>query len=161
MECRPRVVDRELRGALTAAGAVVIEGPKACGRTATARQMAASELRVDTDPRVPLAIAVDPALRLDCTPPQLLDEWQVQPALWNHVGRAVDDRQQTGQFILTGSATPADDAARHSGAGRFARIRCGRCQSSRRATRPAPSPCRHCSTAMRIASRSPTLPCRS
>ncbi|NMM16599.1 MAG: hypothetical protein HHJ14_05490 [Cellulomonas sp.] len=62
MECRPRVVDRELRGALTAAGAVVIEGPKACGRTATARQMAASELRVDTDPRVPHAIAVDPLL---------------------------------------------------------------------------------------------------
>jgi predicted AAA+ superfamily ATPase len=123
VEYRPRVVDSELRRALATAGAVVIEGPKACGKTATARQMAASELRVDTDPRVPLAIAVDPALLLDGTRPQLLDEWQVHPALWNHVRRAVDDRQQTGQFILTGSATPADDAARHSGAGRFARIR--------------------------------------
>jgi predicted AAA+ superfamily ATPase len=123
VEYRPRVVDSELRRALATAGAVVIEGPKACGKTATARQMAASELRVDTDPRVPLAIAVDPALLLDGTRPQLLDEWQVQPALWNHVRRAVDDRHQTGQFILTGSATPAADAARHSGAGRFARIR--------------------------------------
>jgi uncharacterized protein len=123
MEYRARVVDVELRRALASAGAVVIEGPKACGKTLTARQVAASELRVDTDPRVPPAIAVDPALLLDGAPPQLLDEWQVQPLLWNHVRRAVDDRQQAGQFILTGSATPDDDAARHSGAGRFARIR--------------------------------------
>jgi len=123
MEYRARVVDAELRRALDSAGAIVIEGPKACGKTLTARQVAASELRVDTDPRVPPAIAVDPGLLLDGAPPQLLDEWQVQPALWNHVRRAVDDRQRAGQFILTGSATPADDAARHSGAGRFARIR--------------------------------------
>jgi predicted AAA+ superfamily ATPase len=123
MDYRARVVDAELRRALAAVGAVVIEGPKACGKTLTARQVAASELRVDTDPRVPPAIAVDPALLLDGAPPQLLDEWQVQPALWNHVRRAVDDRQQAGQFILTGSATPDDDAARHSGAGRFAGIR--------------------------------------
>jgi predicted AAA+ superfamily ATPase len=123
MEYRARVVDAELRRALASAGAVVIEGPKACGKTLTARQVAASELRVDTDPRVPPAIAVDPGLLLDGAPPQLLDEWQVQPSLWNHVRRAVDDRHQAGQFILTGSATPDDDAARHSGAGRFARIR--------------------------------------
>ncbi|PVU82839.1 ATP-binding protein [Cellulomonas sp. WB94] len=123
MDYRARVVDAELRRALASAGAIVIEGPKACGKTFTARQVAASELRVDTDPRVPPTIAVDPSLLLDGAPPQLLDEWQVQPSLWNHVRRAVDDRQQPGQFILTGSATPDDDAARHSGAGRFARIR--------------------------------------
>ena len=91
MEYRARVVDAELRRALASAGAIVIEGPKACGKTLTARQVAASELRVDTDPRVPPAIAVDPSLLLDGAPPQLLDEWQVQPALWNHVRRAVDD----------------------------------------------------------------------
>ena len=123
MEYRPRVVDAELQLSLAALGAVVIEGPKACGKTETARRAAASELRVDTDPRVAPAMAVDPSLLLDGAPPQLLDEWQVQPDLWNHVRRAVDDRQRPGQFILTGSATPADDARRHSGAGRFARIR--------------------------------------
>lgn len=123
MEYRPRIVDADLQHALAALGAVVIEGPKACGKTETARRAAASELRVDTDPRVPPTMAVDPSLLLDGEPPQLLDEWQAQPDLWNHVRRAVDDRQRPGQFILTGSATPDDDARRHSGAGRFARIR--------------------------------------
>jgi len=123
MEYRPRIVDANLQHALAALGAVVIEGPKACGKTETARRAAASELRVDTDPRVPPTMAVDPSLLLDGEPPQLLDEWQAQPDLWNHVRRAVDDRQSPGQFILTGSATPDDDARRHSGAGRFARIR--------------------------------------
>ncbi|WP_024286143.1 ATP-binding protein [Cellulomonas sp. KRMCY2] len=123
MEYRPRLVDAELTRLLAAVGAVVIEGPRACGKTETARRVAASELRVDTDARVAPAMAVDPSLLLDGRPPQLLDEWQVQPELWNHVRRAVDDRHQPGQFILTGSATPDDDARRHSGAGRFARIR--------------------------------------
>ncbi len=52
----------------------------------------------------------------------MLDEWQVFPELWNSVRREVDERRIPGQFILTGSATPSDDDARHSGAGRFARI---------------------------------------
>src|SRR5690606_16139496 len=55
--------------------------------------------------------------------PRLIDEWQISPTLWNHVRRAVDDRHAPGQFILTGSATPADDATRHSGAGRILRLR--------------------------------------
>lgn len=66
---------------------------------------------------------MDPSLLLEGETPRLLDEWQAQPALWNHVRRAVDDRREVGQFILTGSATPDDDAHRHSGAGRFARVR--------------------------------------
>lgn len=119
----PRVVDAEIATALGAVGAVLLEGPKACGKTETARRAAASELRVDTDPSVDAAMAVDPSLLLEGPTPRLLDEWQVQPALWNHVRRAVDDRGHPGQFILTGSATPDDDARRHSGAGRFARVR--------------------------------------
>ncbi len=118
-----RIVDAELATALAAVGAVLIEGPKACGKTETARRSAASELRVDTDPTVGPAMAVDPALLLEGPTPRLLDEWQAQPVLWNHVRRAVDDRGRAGQFILTGSATPGDDAHRHSGAGRFARVR--------------------------------------
>lgn len=64
-------------------GAVLIEGMKGCGKTSTTRQLAASEV--------------------------LLDEWQRTPQLWDAVRRAVDDRGLTGQFILTGSATPKDD----------------------------------------------------
>lgn len=101
----------------------MIEGPKACGKTATARQIAASEVLLDVDANARQAIAVDPALVLDGPTPRLLDEWQIEPAIWNHVRRAIDDRLDAGQFILTGSAVPADDITRHTGAGRIARLR--------------------------------------
>lgn len=78
---------------------------------------------MDVDPRVGETMAVDPALLLEGTPPRLIDEWQVEPAIWNHVRRAVDARSGLGHFILTGSAIPADDAARHTGAGRISRLR--------------------------------------
>jgi predicted AAA+ superfamily ATPase len=108
---------------LGASGAVVIEGPKACGKTATARQIAASEVRLDVDANARQAVAVDPALVLDGPTPRLIDEWQIEPAIWNHVRRAVDDRSAPGQFILTASAVPADDITRHTGAGRITRLR--------------------------------------
>jgi uncharacterized protein len=108
---------------LDAVGAVVIEGPKACGKTATARQVAASEVLLDIDANARRAIAVDPSLVLDGPIPRLLDEWQIEPAIWNHVRRAIDERSQPGQFILTGSAVPADDITRHTGAGRITRLR--------------------------------------
>ena len=120
---RPRVADQELRRRLGAAGAVVIEGPKACGKTATARQAAASEVLLDVDARARRAITVDPVLVLEGAAPRLLDEWQTAPEIWNYVRRAVDDRARPGQFILTGSAVPADDVTRHTGAGRLTRLR--------------------------------------
>lgn len=120
---RSRVVDRELTERLRAAGAVLIEGPKACGKTQTALQVAASHVYLDTDMTARQALAVDPRLVLDGPAPRLLDEWQVAPALWNHVRRVVDERTERGQFILTGSAVPADDHTRHTGAGRFSRLR--------------------------------------
>ncbi|HKK92029.1 MAG TPA: AAA family ATPase, partial [Longimicrobiales bacterium] len=120
---RPRVIDRELRGLLDSIGAVVIEGPKGCGKTETARQVAASEVRLDVDRNARRAVEIDPGLVLDGSVPRLIDEWQIAPELWNHVRRTVDDRGATGQFILTGSAVPRDDATRHTGAGRFARLR--------------------------------------
>jgi predicted AAA+ superfamily ATPase len=119
----PRIVDRELGELLSAAGAVVIDGPKACGKTETARQHAASEVLLDVDATAADAVAVDPALLLEGAAPRLLDEWQTHPVLWNHVRREVDARRRPGQFILTGSATPIDDHTRHSGAGRLARVR--------------------------------------
>lgn len=123
IDYRPRVADRELRRKLESAGAVLIEGPKACGKTETARQVAASEVRLDIDADARQAIQVAPSIVLDGPVPRLIDEWQVEPEIWNHVRHAVDDRQKRGQFILTGSASPADDATRHSGAMRFARLR--------------------------------------
>ena len=120
---RPRIVDAELRELLASAGAVVIEGPKACGKTMTASQQAASRVLLDIDEAARQALAVEPALVLEGTRPRLLDEWQVAPELWNQVRRAVDRADQPGQFLLTGSAVPADDANRHTGAGRFAFLR--------------------------------------
>ena len=118
-----RIVDAELRESLASTGAVVIEGPKACGKTETARRVAASEVLLDVDVNARRAMAIDPALVLEGPAPRLIDEWQVEPAIWNHVRRAVDDRGVPGQFILTGSAVPADDVTRHTGAGRVTRLR--------------------------------------
>ena len=119
---QPRIADAELVTRLTSAGAVVIEGPKASGKTATARQAAESEVLLDVDAAAREAAAVDPALLLAGKTPRLIDEWQTEPALWNHVRRAADE-VGPGRFILTGSALPADDITRHTGAGRISRLR--------------------------------------
>jgi predicted AAA+ superfamily ATPase len=123
MNYRPRIVDDELRHRLNAAGAVVIEGPKACGKTETARQQAGSSVLLDIDAQARAAAQVDPSLVLEGAVPRLLDEWQVEPSIWNHVRRAVDARQAPGQFILTGSSVPPDQVDRHTGAGRFSFLR--------------------------------------
>ena len=123
MAYTPRFVVDELRRRLDAAGAVVIEGPKACGKTETAKRQARSVVLLDIDPQALAAARVDPTLVLDGAVPRLLDEWQTEPAVWNHVRRAVDERQAPGQFILTGSSVPSDDVDRHTGAGRFSFLR--------------------------------------
>ena len=82
---RPRIVDAELRTSLASAGAVLVEGPKACGKTETARQAARSEVLLDVDERSRLAAAVDPSLVLDGAEPRLIDEWQREPEIWNHI----------------------------------------------------------------------------
>jgi len=120
---RARIMDEELRQCLSSTGAVVIEGPKACGKTATARNLAASEVLLDVDENARQAVAIDPRLVLAGDTPRLIDEWQVEPAIWNYIRRAVDERGEPGQFILTGSAVPADDITRHTGAGRLTRLR--------------------------------------
>jgi len=120
---RPRIADKELVDRLEATGAVVVEGPKACGKTELARQIASSEVMLDVDEDARRAISVDPAIVLDGNAPRLIDEWQIEPDIWNHIRRAVDQRQKVGQFILTGSAVPSDDITRHTGAGRISRLR--------------------------------------
>ncbi len=119
---RPRIIDATLQKALAAAGAVVVEGARATGKTMTAMNAAASFTLVD-DPGVQTVLEVAPRALLEGEAPRLLDEWQVAPALWNLVRRAVDAATEPGRFILTGSAVPADDVTRHTGAGRFLRLR--------------------------------------
>jgi len=120
---RPRVADAELAARLAATGAVVIEGARGCGKTETARQAAASEVRLDVDDEARAAGLLAPALLLGGERPRLIDEWQLVPATWNQVRREVDATGgRPGQFILTGSAVPADDVTRHSGALRFSRL---------------------------------------
>lgn len=115
----PRVADRELVRRLETIGAVLIEGPKACGKTATAARVANTIFRLDEDDAARTAVTLAPERLFDNPTPILFDEWQVEPAIWNRVRRQVDDRAGRGLYILTGSATPNDDATRHSGAGRF------------------------------------------
>jgi hypothetical protein len=100
-----------------------VEGPKASGKIETARQVAASEVLLDIDAQARIATGVDPTLVLAGPTPRLIDEWQLEPEIWNHIRREVDRRGQPGQFILTGSAMPADDITRHTGAGRITRLR--------------------------------------
>lgn len=119
----PRLADGLLDEQLGAMGAVLIEGVKGCGKTETARQRAASEVLLDTDPEAERRAAIDPRLLLDGETPRLLDEWQRAERVWDAVRRAVDDRGRAGQFILTGSAAPTDRVQRHSGAGRFGTLR--------------------------------------
>ena len=119
----PRIVDAELVDLLEASGAVLVEGPRATGKTATAARAAASEVLLDVDDNARRMIGADPAAVLIGGTPRLIDEWQLEPGIWNHVRREIDRRSAPGQFILTGSAVPADDVARHTGAGRFVRLR--------------------------------------
>lgn len=121
---KPRVVDAELLRRLNSTGAVLIEGPKACGKTATAQRVSKTVFRLDVDDGARALISAAPETLLSQTPPVLFDEWQVETRLWNLIRREVDDRSpERGLFILTGSATPNDDADRHTGAGRVATLR--------------------------------------
>ena len=107
MTYRPRVLDRELEERLRSAGAVLIEGPKACGKTETARQVAESTVLLDLDENARQAASLAPHRVLEGDTPRLIDEWQLAPEIWNHVRREVDARHEPGQFILTGSLIPA------------------------------------------------------
>ena len=118
----PRIADGEIAADLATFGAVVVQGPRAVGKTTTAQRWSASSVRLDSDPNLPALASTDPSLVLSGETPRLIDEWQLAPTLWNAVRHEVDARQRAGQFILTGSATPPDDVTRHSGAGRFSRV---------------------------------------
>ena len=124
---KPRILDRQLKRRLEGIGAVLIEGPKLCGKTTTAEQIAGSvlymalpESRAENIRMVQLA----PNILLQGETPRLLDEWQIAPGLWDSVRFEVDHRETPGQFILTGSAVPANrDEIFHTGTGRISWLR--------------------------------------
>jgi len=120
---RRRIVDKILLDKLEAKGAVVIEGPKWCGKTTTALQLAKSVLRMDEPSKRDINIQIseiDPSRLLNGKIPKLIDEWQIAPKIWDAVRYEVDIRGEEGQFILTGSAVPIEsNEITHSGTGRF------------------------------------------
>ena len=126
MSYLPRIADNTLREYLEAFGAVLIEGPKWCGKTTTAEQQANSELKLqlpDTRDGYLATAATKPSLLLEGATPRLIDEWQDAPTLWDAVRSAVDTRQRVGQFILTGSNSVDKSKILHTGTGRIARIK--------------------------------------
>lgn len=125
-EYLPRIVDRELELRLEASGATLIVGPKWCGKTTTGEQKAKSILKMqDPDKKdgYLATAAAKPSLLLKGENPRLIDEWQIAPVLWDAVRTAVDQRQEDGLFILTGSTSVDDKNIMHTGTGRIARMK--------------------------------------
>lgn len=123
---RSRIMDSLLAKKLQAKGAVLIEGPKWCGKTTTAEEIAASKIMLakpDIKDHFKSLLEIDSDAALTGDTPMLIDEWQTVPKLWDAVRYTVDHRHAMGQFILTGSAVPNQEAEKereHSGTGRFA-----------------------------------------
>ncbi len=126
MDYKHRIADHILQHRLQGKGAILIGGPKWCGKTTTAKQIAKSILDLGDSAvfeNAETALQVNPSVLLKGEPPQLIDEWQTLPALWDMVRSEVDRRQKFGQFVLTGSSVPPSlDKIRHSGTGRIGRI---------------------------------------
>ncbi len=121
----PRYLDRELKELMEYMGAILIVGPKWCGKTTTAKQIAKSiiELQDPTHSKNYLRLAdVDPLSLLEGEKPRLIDEWQMAPELWDAVRYSVDKSEDDGLYILTGTTVVNDKKINHSGAGRIHRV---------------------------------------
>ena len=122
----PRITDQLLKDRLEAKGAVLIQGPKWCGKTTTGKIHAKSFIEIDQPEltkQYQTMAEVSPRQLLEGETPRLIDEWQLAPNLWNAVRYEVDQRDEFGQFILTGSAVPAQlDESMHTGIGRISRL---------------------------------------
>lgn len=117
-----RLIEDEINLGLKTSGAVLVSGPKFCGKSTTCALFAKSDIALDTD-EIISAVKIEPRLALDGESPRLIDEWQKDPDLWNQVKRICSKKGDFGMYILTGSATPPDKTKiHHSGAGRIAPI---------------------------------------
>lgn len=114
-----RYIEQDIERKLKSSGAVVVCGPKFCGKTTTSSLFAKSVLKLNTSQAINLA-RMEPRMTLVGETPRLIDEWQTVPDIWNEVKAWIDEHPRFGQFILTGSSTPADKSQiHHSGAGRL------------------------------------------
>src|SRR6056297_403476 len=121
-----RIIDTVLEQELKAFGAVLITGPKWCGKTTTAKRIANSVLYMQDPDRKSSYISLaelQPSLLLKGDNPRLIDEWQMAPQLWDAIRFDIDSRNKTELYILTGSSTIDEDKISHSGAGRISRIK--------------------------------------
>lgn len=126
-EYKQRIADLLLASKLRSAGAVLVQGPKWCGKSTTASQIAKSSLMLGT-PKIlhetRNLLSIEPSLVMNGATPRLFDEWQTIPELWDTIRSEIDNRQEMGQFVLTGSAVPLEsNEIQHTGTGRFAWLR--------------------------------------
>lgn len=119
---RPRIMDKILAKRLHAIGGVMVEGARGTGKTQLATRQAGSVSRLDVDVQQRTLAELSPSTFLQGATPQLVDEWQLVPSLWDQVRREIDDRRLPGQFILTGSSTPEESTRFHTGTGRLSRL---------------------------------------
>ena len=118
----PRLVQKEIELKLKTSGAILVYGPKFCGKTTTCMLFEKSYIKLNTKQRINMA-RLNPGFVLEGEEPRLIDEWQTAPDIWNYIKEALDEDYQFGRFILTGSSTPpAKTDIYHSGAGRITPI---------------------------------------
>lgn len=118
-----RYAEKDIERALRSSGAVVVVGPKFCGKTTTSMLFQKSFMKLNTNSRIKLA-RLNPKQALEGKNPRLIDEWQTVPEIWNYVKEDLDNEYQFGKYILTGSSTPVDKSEiHHSGAGRIVAIK--------------------------------------
>jgi len=119
---RERTIEKLVQARLRTHGGVLLTGPKAVGKTTTARCFAASEVRLDQDRAALTGARTDPRLVLDGEHPRLIDEYQLAAGIWNAVRGRIDDLDGKGLFLLTGSSTPESEEQSHTGARRIAAV---------------------------------------
>lgn len=123
---KPRIIDEKIKKYLNTFGAILIEGPKWCGKTWSAKNICSSEFLLANpngnfnNKRIAI---LNPELALQGSIPRLIDEWQEVPSLWDAIRGKIDENSQKGQFILTGSASINKNKYIHSGTGRIARLK--------------------------------------
>lgn len=117
-----RYAERDIERALRSSGAVVVTGPKFCGKTTTSMRFQHSNIKLNTNSRIKLA-RLNPKQVLVGERPRLIDEWQTVPEIWNYVKEDLDEEYEFGKYLLTGSSTPVDKSEiHHSGAGRITSV---------------------------------------
>lgn len=122
-EYLPRLIDKWIKIDLKAIGAILIEGPRGCGKTSTGEFFSKTAFKFDKNNEIRLKAENTPEVLFANEVPILIDEWQLVNSIWNAIRNEIDNKNKQGLFILTGSSAPRKDNARHTGAGRIGRLK--------------------------------------